>query len=63
MNKHLILSSMVDSFKKANVSLAIEQGMQEKESKDYIESMSESIEKCMDKVLENLLESFPDFLK
>lgn len=54
---------MVDSFKKANISLAIEKGMSEKESKDYIESMSESIEKCMDKVLENLLENYPIFLK
>lgn len=63
MNKYLILSSMVDSFKKANVSLAIEQGMGEKESKDYVESMSESIEKCMDKVLENLLENFSTFIK
>lgn len=54
---------MVDSFKKANVSLAMEQGMGEKESKDYVESMSESIEKCMDKVLENLLENFSTFIK
>ena len=63
MNKEIILASMVASFKEANVGLAIQNGMIEKEARESIELMSSSIEKCMEKVLDNLIENFSDIIK
>lgn len=63
MNKEIILASMVASFKEANVGLAIQNGMIEKEARESIEFMSSSIEKCMEKVLDNLIENFSDIIK
>lgn len=54
---------MVASFKEANVGLAIQNGMIEKEARESIELMSSSIEKCMEKVLDNLIENFSDIIK
>ncbi len=63
MNKELILQIMTNSFKKANVSLAVQNGVKEEEASKYVEEMSNVIHKCMDSVLEDLLEQFPDFIK
>jgi len=63
MNKELILHTMTNSFKQANINLAVEKGMQEKEASEYINNMSESIAKCMANVLEDLLDNFPNFIK
>ena len=63
MNKDLLLASMVASFKEANVGLAIQNGMIEKEARESIELMSSSIEKCMEKVLDNLIENFSGIIK
>lgn len=63
MNKELILSVMVHSFKKANVDLAVENGIEKISAESQIELMDESVKKCMEKVLEDLLENFPIFIK
>lgn len=63
MNKELILHTMTNSFKQANVRLAVENGMQEEQATEYINSMSESIAKCMSNVLDDLLDNFPNFIK
>jgi hypothetical protein len=60
MNKDLVLNRMVDSFKKANVELAIVSGVEKASAESQIEVMDESIKKCMEKVLEDLVENFPD---
>lgn len=63
MNKDLLLNSMIATFKESNVSLAIQSGMAEKDAREIIESMSDSIEKCMESVINKLIESFPDIIK
>lgn len=63
MNKDLIVSSMTASFKEANISLAIKKGMSENEARKTIDSMSDSINFCMDKVFDSLIENFPIFIK
>ena len=60
MNKDLILSIMVHSFKKANIDLAVESGVEKISAESQIEVMDEVIKKCMEKVLDNLVENFPD---
>ena len=60
MNKDLVLNRMVDSFKKANVELAIASGVEKASAESQIEVMDESIKKCMEKVLKDLVENFPD---
>ncbi len=63
MNKELIINAMAASFKEANIKLAVKNGMPEDKARQAIEPMSDSILKCMDSVLETLLESFPEFIK
>ncbi len=63
MNKKLIIESMTDSFKEANISLAIKSGMTEEQAKESIGLMSSSIEICMENVLDNLLKNFPEIIK
>jgi hypothetical protein len=60
MNKDLVLNIMVHSFKKANVDLAIESGVEKTSAESQIELMDEVVKKCMEKVLEDLVENFPD---
>lgn len=54
---------MVASFMEANVGLAIENGMTESDARQSIDLMSVSIEKCMEKVLDNLTENFSEIIK
>lgn len=63
MNRDLILSLMTDSFKRANVSMAVEQGMNKEQVESGMQQMHSSIEKCMGSVLDSLLENFPDLIK
>lgn len=63
MNKELILSVMVHSFKKANIDLAVESGIEKVTAESQVELMDEVVKKCMGKVLEDLLENFPIFIK
>jgi len=63
MNKEIVLASMVASFMEANVGLAIENGMTESDARQSIDLMSVSIEKCMEKVLDNLTENFSEIIK
>lgn len=63
MNKELILSVMVHSFKKANIDLAVESGIEKLTAESQVELMDEVVKKCMEKVLEDLLENFPIFIK
>lgn len=63
MNKELILSAMSHSFKKANVDLAVESGVEKITAESQVELMDEVIKKCMGKVLEDLLDNFPIFIK
>lgn len=60
MNKELILSVMVHSFKKANIDLAVESGIEKLTAESQVELMDEVVKKCMEKVLEDLVENFPD---
>lgn len=54
---------MSASFKKANIDLAIKNGMEEKQANLVVEQMSDSIKTCMANVLDTLLENFPEFIK
>jgi hypothetical protein len=63
MNKELLLQIMTDSFKKANVSLAVQNGAKQEEASKYVEEMSNIIYKCMHSVLDDLLEHLPDSIK
>ena len=63
MNKELILSVMVHSFKKANIDLAVESGIEKLTAESQVELMDEVVKRCMEKVLEDLLENFPIFIK
>jgi hypothetical protein len=63
MNKELILSVMVHSFKKANIDLAVESGIEKLTAESQVELMDEVVKKCMEKVLEDLVENFPIFIK
>ena len=63
MNKELVLSVMVHSFKKANIDLAVESGIEKLTAESQVELMDEVVKKCMEKVLEDLLENFPIFIK
>jgi hypothetical protein len=60
MNKDLVLNIMAHSFKKANVDLAIESGVEKASAESQIQLMDEVVKKCMEKVLEDLVENFPD---
>lgn len=60
MNKDLILSIMAHSFKKANIDLAVESGVDPSSAQSQVEAMDTIIKKCMDKVLDDLLENFPN---
>ena len=51
---------MAHSFKKANVDLAIESGVEKASAESQIQLMDEVVKKCMEKVLEDLVENFPD---
>lgn len=63
MDKELVLHVMTNSFKQANLRLAVEKGMKDSDASVYIESMSESIANCMGSVLDDLIENFPDIIK
>ena len=63
MNKELVLSVMVHSFKKANIDLAVESGIEKLTAESQVELMDEVVKRCMEKVLEDLLENFPIFIK
>lgn len=60
MNKDLVLSIMVHSFKKANIDLAVDSGIESSSAQTQVEAMDEVVKKCMVKVLDDLLENFPD---
>lgn len=63
MNKELILSMMIHSFKTANIEIAVKNGVENNTAELQIESMNDIIEECMKKVLQNLLENFPTFIQ
>lgn len=63
MNKEFLLQIMVNSFKKENIKLAVENGLSQSESEKYVEGMSDIILKCMVPVLDDLLENIPNFVK
>ena len=63
MNKELVLSMMVHSFKKANIEIAVNNGVEKDAAELQIESMNNIIEECMKQVLEDLLENFPTFIQ
>ncbi len=63
MNKDLLIHLMTDSFKQANIKLSVESGINEDQAKHMVDSMHESIFKCMNSVLDNLIENFPNFIK
>ena len=54
---------MVHSFKKANIDLAVESGIEKLTAESQVELMDEVVKRCMEKVLEDLLENFPIFIK
>mgnify|MGYP006921469334 CR=1 FL=1 len=51
---------MVHSFKKANIDLAVDSGIESSSAQTQVEAMDEVVKKCMVKVLDDLLENFPD---
>lgn len=63
MNKELVLSMMVHSFKTANIEIAVKNGVENNTAESQIESMNDIIEECMKKVLQDLLENFPNFIQ
>lgn len=62
-NKNLFVDSMVDTFKKSNILLAVQNGMDEKDASEYVESMSSSIEICMNDVFDNVYKILPTIIK
>lgn len=60
MNKDLVVSIMAHSFKKANIELAVNSGVESSSAHTQIEAMDEIIKKCMENVLEDLIENFPN---
>lgn len=58
MNKDLIITVMTESFKKSNIDMAIESGMQESDARAQVEAMDSVIKKAMSFVLETLLNNF-----
>lgn len=63
MNKELILALMTNSFKQANIKLAVENGIEQSLAIQHVDAMNSSVEKCMSQVLEDLLDNFPNFIK